>query len=221
MYAGVIFYNDDPYYLEKCLVALRDNNIKPICVDGAFGNFPTTGTFYSNDGCIGMAKKLAEIFIPCPEGGWKSQVDKRNEYFKACPVGEYIIVIDADEVMQKVGGFEAMTEDVYTIMENRYEKSTEFKTWGGIRVYKVYEDLRYCYQHCRTYRMSQHDQKDIDSGLLVCAHGAMNDSRPVLKDWSGRPVTIDHYKYIRTPERMRAKEDFYKLRKEAELGYQQ
>lgn len=221
-YAGVIFWNDGPEILERSLKSLKDCGFKIIAIDGIFRemlkidpSLPTTST----DGCIDVAKKYADLYVEGPKEGWESQVAKRNVYVKETPDGSYFWAIDADEVMRSFNLSREISDDVYRISEHRIMENGSRKTMHTIRTYRKYPDLCYNYQHCRIYRMSQHDPSNMDSGLVVKAQGGKNMTYPVLFDDNNRPVQLDHYRQWRSKERYLLKQKFYAMREEAKYGY--
>ena len=217
IYAGVIFYNDGPELLSNCLMALKANGIKSICVDGAYSNFPLGEDEipkHSTDGCLEVANRLGWKVEIAPAGGWSSQAEKRNVYFEKCPPKKHLIVLDADEVLRPIEkGFEFPEGDAFKITEFRWTSAQHFQRVDAIRIYKVYSDLRYMYQHCRVYRLNQHNTKILDSGIVTKAHGELNASRMKL------PIGFDHYRYKRPDERVNRKKQFYDTRGEKQYGY--
>ena len=216
MFAGVIFYNDGPKILEKCLMSLVKAGIKPIAIDGAFKDFPRLEgeEFYSTDGCLEVAKEHSWKVIESPVHGWQDQVHKRNAYLEACPIGSYLMYIDADEILRQenVDLLHHLNEDAYRIIEHRHESNEYVRNMTSVRIYKIYNDLRYKYQHCRLYRLNNHIESDIDSGLVCKAHGEIN-MKTLLH------ISFDHYKFLRPKIRVDQKEKFYKERFESTYGY--
>jgi hypothetical protein len=217
IYAGVIFFNDGPELLSDCLMALKANGIKSICVDGAYSNFPLGKdeiAEHSTDGCLEVANRLGWKVEIAPAGGWSSQVEKRNVYFEKCPSKKHLIVLDADEVLRPIAkDFEVPAGDAFKITECRWANADNCQMIEAIRLYKVYSDLRYIYQHCRVYRTNLHNTKILDSGIVTKAHGYPNTSRDKV------PIIFDHYRFKRPAERMKRKREFYGSRGEKQYGY--
>lgn len=221
-WAGVIFWNDGPELLKKSLLALKGNGFKIIAIDGIFREILTIDLnlpVASNDGCLELARSMADVFVPAPEGGWIDQPTKRNVYMELVPNGEYAWAIDADEIMRPFQLAAPMDQDVYRINEHRvYEDGVE-NVFSTIRTYKMYPDLRYKYQHCRIYRLDQHKPELVDSGLITKARGGKNRTYPMLMDVTGTPVIIDHYRKWRPKERFELKKKYYEIREEKKYGY--
>ena len=223
-WACVIFYNDTPELLEKCLSAIKKNNLKLITIDGAFKEFlvnDQSGLLkpFSTDGTIEIAKKYSDIFVEAPPEGWENQAQKRNKYVELVPTDSYFIIIDADEILTPFISYADLSQDIYRIVEHRYTAENVFTSMSTIRVYKKYNHLRYMHQHCRIYDMRFIKEFDIEAGLLVSAKNPENQKKQFLVDCYGERVEIHHLKYSRSPERLGLKEAYYLKREEAEHGY--
>jgi len=221
-WAGVIFWNDGPELLGKSLKALKGNGFKIIAIDGIFQEMLKVDPalpIASVDGCMELARNLADVFVPSPAEGWIDQPTKRNVYMKAVKPGEYVWAIDADEIMRPFQLGTPLEKDVYRINEHRlYEDGVE-NVFSTIRTYKIYPDLRYKYQHCRIYRLDQHKPELVDSGLITKAKGGKNQTYPMIMDAIGTPVIIDHYRKWRPKERFELKKKYYEIRGEKKYGY--
>ena len=217
-YGCCIFFEDGPALLEESLKAMKAIGWKVIAIDGAYQEFMKYGQIekpYSTDGCIDVARSLADLYVPCPTEGWFDQPTKRNEYVKNVPVGDYFHAIDADEVIEKCTFDFGVEEDIYRMIENRWLHDVRPRMMDTIRTYKKYPDIGYKYQHSRTYRLDQHKEGDLESGLLVQAANLSNNmQRPLLKDLYGKDVMIQHYNFKRSLDRKRQKQNFYRMRKE-------
>lgn len=211
LFAGQIYFNDTPELLEKSMSALKANGFKIIAVDGAFKEFPLLPgeKYYSTDGSRAIAKKYATIHIDPPDGGWFNQAEKRTRYFKAAPIGSYCFTIDADEIAQLFKWEMELTEDVYRIKQKRFHEDGTTVMLGTVRGYKIYKDLEYRYRHCTIYRMEQHIENDLESGLVTRAKGAINPTRTMIKDRAGNFFTIHNRRDLRS-EKRRAQKKYYK-----------
>lgn len=219
IYAGLIFYNDTPDLLQKSLVALKDSGLQVIAIDGAYREFmdqDRTGQakWYSTDGCIDVARAQASLYIPAPPWGWTDQAHKRSEYMQLIPDGDFVLIMDGDEILHKCeidpGKF---TDDVYAL--NMYRADGEF-AYKSIRIYRIYPDLKYQYQHCRIYRMRMHDPKYIQSGCVTKAQGGLNALRKVAMDAKGEPIAFTHHPEWRPQDRQDQKARYKQQRKERE-----
>jgi hypothetical protein len=219
VWAGVIYYNDGPEMLEICLKAVLACNIKIVAVDGAFKEFPHEN-HRSTDGCREIAKSLSTVHIEAlPDRPWNDQAEKRNQYFQAIPINDYCFVLDADEVLRPFDATKIhFNKNIYRVM--MHSDSAKKKEFSTIRVYRIYEDLRYLYQHCRLYRTTLHDpQRDMESGCVVSAHGPNNMIHPLLIDERGDRVFFDHFNHLRPEDRIKMKDEYYNKRQEASMGY--
>lgn len=217
-YGCCIFWQDGPALLQESLRAMKANGLKVIAIDGCYKEFMKFGQIdkpYSTDGCIDVAKAEADVFLECPADGWDDQPTKRNAYVQLIPVGNYMWVIDADEMVRKCRIDFGLKEDVYRILESRMLSEGHRVQMTTVRIYKKYSDLGYKYQHSRIYRLDNHKEGDLASGLVVRAVEPHNMTYPILKDMDNQFVTIDHYNYKRTDERRRQKQNFYRMRKES------
>jgi hypothetical protein len=218
-----IFYNDGPQLLEKSLKAMKAAGLSIIAVDGAYQEFMAVegSTIpYSSDGCQEVAKRYAEVYIPCPAGGWVDEVTKRNAYVEKVPVGDYFWWIDADEVLRPFRGPVKLTADVYMLDIWHRGNMGRMKVSQTIRVYKKYPDLAHKYQHCRLYRLDDHVEGNLDSGLVTSAHAEINMTRPPVMDLNGARVAFDHLFHERLRKRIFDKNRFYATMKEAKYGYE-
>jgi len=221
---GLIFYNDTPELLRHCLENLKATGFPIIAIDGAFKEFlagDKSGALkpYSTDGSRELAEKYASIVIDGPADGWENQAEKRNQYLDKVAEGEFIFVIDADEIIYPFTLMADLSDDVYKVIEHRFETEDKFEPMSTLRVYRKYFDLRYLYQHCRLYRTRQHNPKNLESGLVAAAHHPENIKKRFLMDVYGNRVAFNHIKYARSPERRELKAAYYKTREEAKLGY--
>ena len=98
---GCVNVYQDAAFLEACLAALRPQVDRLICVDGAYLDFPAYGPDAgSTDGTQGIARACGEL-IEAPGGAaWPDEIAKRNAYMAACGPGDYLLVVDADEVLE-------------------------------------------------------------------------------------------------------------------------
>jgi len=226
-WAAVIFYNDTPELLDLCLGSMKRNGFKIICVDGAYVDFVKTNringmsvdTYASTEENQNVAKKHADVFIPCPENGWETQIDKRNAALAAVPDGDFYWSLDADEEVIDNAGIQPITmADVYRIMEYEDAKGTTRK-FSAIRTYRKAHHLKYIYQHCRIYDSSLHVPGNLDSGLIVKAHWDKNALHPFIYDNKGAIISIRHHRFLRPQERIKQKVRYYLDREEAKLSY--
>lgn len=204
--AGVIFYNDTPKLLERSLVAIKACGIDIIAIDGSFREFPkaTGEKYYSTDGCIDIAKKYADLYIPAPKWEWTDQAHKRSTYFQLIPDGDFCLILDGDEFLHPCEIDTSLwNEDIYMCNLHR---SIDGGYTNSIRIYRVHTDLKYMHQHCRVYRIFNHDpEKGIQSGGVVQAHG---NNVPLAHDKSGRPICFTHSPELRPKDRQ-AQDDIY------------
>lgn len=222
-YAGVLFYNDGPELLQRCIRALKACKIKVIAVDGPWKEFVTAARQcgvelapHSTDGCLEVARAEADLVIEAPdniEAAPYGELHKRNIYIREVPVGDYVWYVDADEIMRPFVLPEGEpSKDVY-ILDN-YWHQHRVRNVQTIRVYKKYPDLGHKYQHARLYRLDQHDPMDLNSGLIFCGRDPGNARFPVLKDVFDAPVAMDHYLLERPQQRVDIKNVYLKLRTE-------
>jgi len=217
VYAGLIFYNDGPVLFEECLKALIVAGVKPVCIDGAYQDFPRKDgeEFHSTDGCLDVARKYAHVLVESPKDGWPTQVHKRNKYMETIPVDSYVMYIDADEVLRPPPKpiSSMLSSDVHRVNVKIWDSPTSTKQWTEVRIYKNHPDLRYKYQHCRLYHLDRHVEGELDSGIVSKAHGA------ILLTYPAVPLFYDHYRYRRPQDRIDRKMHFYKVREESKFGY--
>ncbi|OLS20368.1 MAG: hypothetical protein HeimC3_41070 [Candidatus Heimdallarchaeota archaeon LC_3] len=91
--ACIITLNDDPT-LEWTISSLIGYVDEIIAIDGPWANY--SNDLGSTDGTLPILEKYGVNII---EGRWKTEVDKRNAYVNACNTNDWILVIDADEIL--------------------------------------------------------------------------------------------------------------------------
>jgi len=169
------------------------------CVSSPFIPLVTISLFKelvcSTDGCKEYAQEHADIFIESPEKGWVDefggQPAKRTAYFKAVNKGDYILVLDADEILES-GPIKSLKEEAYNVSLINHNTSTAMT-----RVFKVYDDLIYSYSHNYVFRKNQMKGKqDIIAGLKY-----RGKILPFLKDVNGKDVVIKNFTHKRSDYR--------------------
>lgn len=212
--ASIIFYNDTPELLEKSLKAIKASNIDIIAIDGAFREFPKSDKerYYSTDGCIDIAKKYADLYIPAPKWEWVDQAHKRSTYFQLIPDGDFCIVLDGDEFLHPCEiDPNQWTENIYMCQLHR---SADDGWSNSVRIYRIFPDLKYMGQHSRIYRIFNHNPKETVSGSVVQSHG---NNVPLAHDKSGRPITFTHSPELRPAPRQKQDDIYMSNRKEKDF----
>jgi hypothetical protein len=124
LHALLNIYNDRSF-LGACLESLKDTVDKIIVADGAYQlyferykEFVPDAQPYSTDGSmqiIGDFKGLPDTtYLFSPDGRektWQNQTLKRSALIEAVPVGDWFIIIDADEMI--MGDFQESMEAIY------------------------------------------------------------------------------------------------------------
>ena len=191
--ACVIFYNDGPELLRACLESLRNQVDQILCIDGAYKDFPHKEP-YSTDGCLQIAKELADEVIECSTP-WENQIVKRNAYLTASKSFKgYLLIIDADEMIQ--GSF----PNAGSCPEYSIELKAEAYTLNQIRLIKNRKGLEYRDKHCFLY----------DNERLI-NQSEFNPEARQLKD-----LCILHNFHLRSPERLHTDGEYLRNRIEAE-----
>lgn len=139
IFGCVIFYDDEPELLERCLMSLKVNSIPIIAIDGAFKEFPHTQV-WSRNRTRDIAVGLAEIFIPACLGGWQDQMTKRNVYLDIARE-HYVLVLDADEELTQWVEPD-LTENFYAV-----KIQNEDHIMPAPRLFRVSPALQYMGKH--------------------------------------------------------------------------
>ncbi len=212
LWACLIFYRDGVELLERCLSSLKKNGVDEIiAVDGRYKEFPEKGN-NSTQKELELVIKYVDVWGGLKLSkieGWDSQIEKRNASIKPVPVGDYFLVIDADEVLASPIDKSLLTGDSYSVQMFEPKPGTEssvenvfkncFKQYPSNRIYKKYDDMEYRNRHCAIYRTSLiKDPSDVHSGLV-----SRDLSIPFIYS-DGLPVTLYHYPYKRSSERQLA-----------------
>lgn len=100
VYACYCIYNEEQF-LRQSLQSIIDFVEKVIIIDGVWSTYPSNA-YASTD----KSKKIAQevcgdklIWVDAPDGGWRTQVEKRTQYLNLVPDGEWLFVIDGDEIL--------------------------------------------------------------------------------------------------------------------------
>lgn len=159
-------YNEAAY-LEESILSLRDKVDGIVIVDGAYKKFPHKSP-ESTDGTIEIARKYADVFIPCgrkrigftpwglewnkrrqvfgairrerlaPEP-WKSEIEKRNEYLSGRE-GDVYLVVDGHEIWR--GELDPTIVGNWRIKVKRAEGDASME-----KMFRHYEGIHYAETH--------------------------------------------------------------------------
>ena len=197
MYACYIVFNAEQT-LEESLNSIVPYVEKVVIIDGAFRDYPHKFP-YSTDQTKEIAVKVCGeklIWIDCGAKAWIGQVTKRNEYLKHVPIGEWFIVIDADEVLKgnlryafrtalrhdranyytclgiKIVNFRPKCGDDLTGMDAERWSSVEWvrNVGVGTRLYRKVKGMTYRTHHSKIYcgmRLVSRSQKMVHGVELV------------------------------------------------------
>lgn len=109
MYAIIKIYND-VQFLSAVLESIKADVDAIVIADGAYKayfaeykKFIPNAQPFSTDGSIQVAQALTGLpdltFLKVPAGGWDNQVVKMNAMIAAVPLGEWLIDVNADEML--------------------------------------------------------------------------------------------------------------------------
>jgi len=164
VHALVNLYNDR-MFLVPMLESIRQRVDSIIVADGAYElyykehlNFNPDAKPWSTDGSLELFKCVPDLpalqFIPCPSGKpWSDQCTKRNALLHAVPNDDWLIVIDADEMI--VGDLETGLKNLHdsgcivghTPLYNvGLGMARLYPAWHA-RVYQKFEDMHYYGTH--------------------------------------------------------------------------
>ena len=187
----VIFFNDGPDNLERCLKSMRPHVDVLIAADGPYVEFPHKYQ-YSTDGCLEVARQWCDHVI---QGDiWPSQVIKRNLTIIGKP-GDYFLSLDADEEFK--GVLKDLSEMAYSIkMEVINQRSSHYANVAS-RLFQYQVGIEYRHQHSLLW---------VGDKLITPHH---NDSMPRYSHGE-----IIHHRTCRPESRVIDKGVYYKNRKE-------
>lgn len=121
----VIFYNDGPDLLERCLKSLKGKVDRIIAVDGRYAEFPSLGKNWSTDGCQEIADKYADEVVVNSPLPWADQIAKRNRYLTLRDSRSYYFILDADEYFEgelpRNASGDVYSFNIYTHMDGHRE----------------------------------------------------------------------------------------------------
>jgi hypothetical protein len=145
--ANVIFFQDGPELLKRCLTSIRPHVDSILAIDGAFANFEHEKPF-STDGCLEVAKELADEVIEVTEP-WCNEIAKRNAYLTLTDPKDYYFLIDADEYVTEP--LPKLTEDFYGCHILNPSDPTLNSFTYYCRLFRHQEGLRYKRKHSWLY----------------------------------------------------------------------
>lgn len=173
-----------------------------IIVDGAYAKFPNTGkNGASNDGTLELIKQLQLEWqkpiklIECPGRPWETEMEKRTAYFDAMQVGEWMIMLDADERL-------AFGGEILAGLEGR----AEIRPFDcGVLIFRfIQENGNAHYGTCARVYKKKPGTKYGNGHAHVIYDGGYRWSTLQL------PIVIEHFDFIRPKERNEQRLEFYK-----------
>lgn len=195
----VIMFDDSVALVEACLKALAKVTDKIVVVDGAFAEFPHKN-FNTTDGSLVAANIYADKIISAPGRAWHDQVEKRNAYLKEAAVGNYLVLVDTDEII--TGKKPArLTKDVYKI-----KLTTEH---GGMKLPQM---------ACRLIKMTEGLHYEKKHNVLLDGKGKLI-SHPSEDTPLHEGLSIEHTPESRGAERLAKDGQYLRERAENDVQY--
>lgn len=179
-----------------------------IAIDGAYSGAALSRSA-STDGTVEFLRSHDKVeLIEAPEKGfWQSQVEKRNEYFKASETGDLLFIIDADEKVENAAVLQNLPK--FDVGWVPYHKKIYYKTQNFPRLYNANINPRYEGRHYWLFGKK---------GFITdCQYGGPGyDHRFV-------PLFIDntHSRNLRTKERRQKQKqiNMAKVARESKVGH--
>lgn len=179
-----------------------------IVIDGRYQTYPAyNNTDWSTDGTNEiihdyLLKYDNIICVPCPVGGWETQVQKRNAYLSRVPVGDWILVNDGDEILSCRDWPAARKEIDECYEDGRALVSVRYYS-DRFRLFVKTEGMAYKDYHW-----------NVDDGngrnIVNLVEAATYAKKPI------KNMTTIHMKHQREERVIKDKEIFYKNRKPIE-----
>lgn len=166
------FYNEINA-LKKSLKSYLPYVDKVIAIDGAYRGYPAP-KYNSTDRSVNYLSSFKKVEVRSPKSFWKDQITKRSEFFKHAKPGDFLFIIDADEIVEDARGLKNLPVDLdvglVTIKSPIYRNP-----YGEPRILKYRKGLRYHQRH--------HWIFDGDS--LFCSHqevgpGLISERLPII-----------------------------------------
>jgi hypothetical protein len=196
--AAVIAYNEERM-LPGCLQSVRDVVDRIVVVDGAYEHFPhPDGIFASTDSTHAIADCYGAEWIPCPEDGWPTQVEKRSAYLVG-EEGDWYLHIDADERFKGELPPIGELEDGRSYRMSVVWAEGSFTPWA-VRLFQHQDQMEYRGAHCALFS---------DDHLI----NRRQDAEPITSAW------FLHLKTARKAQRQREKIRYYGWQKAAEREF--
>lgn len=186
------------YWRDLSLLRLTLPHVQPYAKqvfvhDGRYKEFPECG-MHSIDGVRELCDEHENVTYVPPTKVYRTQMEKRNEMFLLTPEGEWLLVVDADEVMF---GMKAL-KDVIPPSGYTVGKTLEYTELAGMmfglwheRLIKNVSGTSYCQNH----------------------YTLMNDNKVITDDWRTE-LSFMHIRNARSKERNDKQKEYYKFRDE-------
>jgi glycosyltransferase involved in cell wall biosynthesis len=163
--------------MRKCLSALKGRVDKILLIDGAYKDFSHVNP-YSGKDTLDVAKEYADILIEVTEP-WEGEIVKRNEYLKYVPDGDYILMLDADEVLEGELPKE-LTKNEYSFIEKHsiYHEQV-------IQLFKKRPGMKYDQKHAWLFLdgniINHMDYNKTSELILTATIRHLNHERPEIR----------------------------------------
>ena len=190
----VIFYNDGPELLKRCLLSLKGKVDTILAIDGRWNGFkaPTTN---SDDGCFEVAQDIADIVLT-PKEPWYNQIAKRNALLTLDNPNDFYLMLDADEYLEGYIDNNVLNGDFYAIKIVTEGEDSD----NQVRLFRNLEGLKYKKKHSWLWLKNQIVNQD-----------ALNSDFPKLES-----LKIFHTPDSRPEERQIQDKEYTTNRKEPE-----
>lgn len=201
IWACYIVYNNVDY-LRASLETVLPYVDRAIVVDGRYRTYPGD-EWHSTDGTLDIIKDMGDKVTLVPAQEWESQVEKRNVYMDMVPNGDWIFVIDGDELM--FGNNKQLKNEIAQL-DSKIIRFRQENVDGSVRIraklFKKEEGLRY-----RGYHFNINTPTDHRSWKSILAYEA-----PIVNCTKFIHLSTD----IREETVKENKQTFYDMRRASE-----
>ena len=164
--------------IEKSIESLKGFADRFVFIDGSIPEYlqfhhcylknpPSSFNPCSTDKTIEICSKYGEVTVPIDSRPWATQIEKRNEYFKRGHKGDWMLVIDSDEIFNVDLSISGQTMKVFKeSILNEEKPSIEVminhtvelrRPYPMVRLYKWSEGLHYCRNHATVFGENDSD----------------------------------------------------------------
>lgn len=206
---GCVNAYQDADFLAVSLPPLIERCDRVVVVDGCYRDFAQYGcAAASDDGTEQVCAAYGADLLRAVDG--LDEIGKRNRYLDVGGIGDWLLVVDADEIVDgehdrgalRLGLANARQDDYWVRFHEARSGPDEARGRGVFRLHRWRPELRYVGTH-----------HALHCGGRLLLTGTFHDG-PTFE-----PIQLRHVKHMRTVERNERKAHYYQKLGEAERDF--